>query len=65
MDLNDLLFHHQLSLLKAMDTVCPKRRAQFEDAARDYAERIAAWRADRKAEEDFDGSFIRQSPVSR
>lgn len=53
MDLNDLLFNHQLSLLRALDTVCPKQRAHHESAARNYAERIAAWRADRQAEEEY------------
>lgn len=55
MDLNDLFFHHQLSLLRAMDTPCPERRAHHEHAARGYAERIAAWKADRRAEQDFNG----------
>lgn len=54
MDLNDLFFHHQLSLLRAMDAACPESRARHEGAARDYAERIAAWRADRRAGEGTD-----------
>lgn len=54
MDLNELFFHHQLSLLRAMEAGCPERRARHEDAARGYAERIAAWRAERRADEEFD-----------
>ncbi|MBK5265409.1 MAG: hypothetical protein JJE34_09295 [Alphaproteobacteria bacterium] len=47
MDLNDLFFNQQLSLLRAMYTGCPETRARHEGLARDYSERIAAYRADR------------------
>lgn len=48
MDLNELYFQHQLSLLYAMDAASIESRTRHEGEARDYAERIAAWRAERR-----------------
>ncbi|MCF8707739.1 hypothetical protein [Rhizorhapis sp. SPR117] len=49
MDLNDLFFNEQLSLLRAMDAGSPELRARHARLARDYGERIAAYRADKLA----------------
>lgn len=45
MDLNYLLYRHQISLMRADDAASPEARHAHQGLARGYAERISALRA--------------------
>lgn len=46
MDLNYLLYRHQVSLMRAKATECQCARSSHRDLARGYAERISVLRSE-------------------